>query len=86
MRRLGDGMRLLHLTDRGFRPGGRSLSPIRKAGPVELGHGNLNLIGLLDQARTARTEAVVVETHRNWIDNNPLTSLRISAEFLDTHL
>ena len=86
MRRLGERVRLLHLTDRGFRPGGRGLSPIRKAGPVELGHGNLDLVGLLDQARAARTEAVIVETHRNWIDNDPLASLRLSADFLHTHL
>ena len=86
MRRLGERVRLLHLTDRGFRPGRRGLSPIRTAGPIELGHGNLDLVALLDQARAARTEAVIVETHRNWIDNDPLTSLRLSADFLHTHL
>lgn len=86
MRRLGERARLLHLTDRGFRPGGRHLSPIRKAGPVELGLGNLDLVGLLDQARTGGTEAVIVETHRGWIDGDPLKSLRLSAEFLHHHL
>lgn len=86
MRRLGERVRLLHLTDRGFRPGGRGLSPLRRAGPLELGLGNLNLVGLLAQARAAGTEAVIVETHRNWIDSDPLASLRISADFLHVHL
>src|SRR5699024_12446190 len=86
LRRAIDRVTLLHLTDRGFRPGGRGLTPTRQAGPVERGHGLLDLVGLLDQARAARTAAVVVETHRNWIDNDPLASLRLSADFLHTHL
>lgn len=85
MRRLEERMVLLHLTDRGTRKRGPYLTPILKADSVELGDGVMNLPVLLDQARAAGTRAVIVETHRNWIDGSPLASAQRSAAYLTHH-
>lgn len=86
MRQLGERMVLLHLTDRGFRKRGPYLTPILKPDSVELGTGTMNLPAMLVQARAAGTRAVIVETHRNWIEGSPLDSAQRSAAFLQTHL
>jgi sugar phosphate isomerase/epimerase len=50
---------------------------------VELGTGNMPLDELLAQAKKNGCEAVILESHRNWIDKSPVKSLQLSAEYLN---
>ena len=82
MRKLGKRMVLWHATDRGSRQNGVSMTPILKTDCVELGTGNMDLEGMLAIAKENGVEAVVLESHKNWIDNNPIKSLQVSACYL----
>ena len=82
MRKLGSRMRLWHVTDRGSRQSGPAMTPILKADSVELGTGNMDLLGLRDIAAENGVETVVLESHKNWIDKDPVKSLERSAEWL----
>ncbi len=82
MKKLGSRMKLYHITDRGFRSSGPSMTPIVPFDSVELGTGAMNLPALLAQAEENGTEAVVLETHKNWIDKDPVKSLEVSGRWL----
>ena len=82
MQKLGKRMVLWHATDRGSRQNGASMTPILKTDCVELGTGNMDLEGMLAIAKENGVEAVVLESHKNWIDNNPIKSLQVSACYL----
>ena len=82
MRRLGSRMKLWHVTDRGFRQKGVAMTPILRADSVELGAGSMDLEGLLAIARENGTRAAVLESHKNWIDKDPVKSLELSARWL----
>ena len=82
MQKLGKRMVLWHATDRGSRQNGVSMTPILKTDCVELGTGNMDLEGMLAIAKENGVEAVVLESHKNWIDNNPIKSLQVSACYL----
>ena len=82
MRRLGRRMKLWHVTDRGTRQTGPAMTPILKADSMELGTGNMDLDGLAEIAAANSIEALVLESHRNWIDKDPVRSLEVSAEWL----
>ncbi len=82
MERLGPRMKLWHITDRGVRLSKAPVTPIVKYDTVEPGTGTMNLDGMLEIARKNGVEGVVLETHRNWIHNDPLESIRLSAEYL----
>ena len=49
---------------------------------MELGTGNMDLDGLKEIALANGIEAVVSESHKNWIDRDPVKSLEKSAEWL----
>ena len=53
---------------------------------MELGTGNINLIGLISIAKKNGVKAVILETHRNWIDKSPVKSFWISSEFLNKQM
>ncbi len=82
MQRLGSRMKLWHVTDRGSRQAGPAMTPILKADSMELGTGNMDLDGLSEIAAANGIEALVLESHRNWIDKDPVRSLEVSAEWL----
>ena len=82
MKRLGSRMKLYHITDRGTRITGPSMTPILTSDSVELGDGNMNLTALIKQAKSVNVDAVILETHKNWIDKSPVKSLERSAEYL----
>lgn len=82
MRRLGSRMKLWHITDRGCRQKGPSMTPILRQDSVELGTGNMDLDGLRVLAEENGVEAIVLESHKNWIDKNPVKSLELSAKWL----
>lgn len=85
MRRLGSRMKLWHINDRGTRLAGPAMTPILKTDSMELGTGNMDLDGLAEIARQNGVEAVILESHRNWIDNSPVKSLQLSAKWLNEH-
>ena len=82
MRRLGKRMKLWHVTDRGCRRSGPAMTPILKQDSMELGTGNMDLDGLRVLAEENGVEAVVLESHKNWIDKDPVKSLELSARWL----
>lgn len=82
MQRLGPRMKLWHINDRGSRISGSAVTPILKTDSMELGTGNMDLDSLLEQALQAGVDAVILESHRNWIDGSPVKSAQVSARFL----
>lgn len=85
METIGDRMKLYHINDRGTRINGAKGS-ILKSDCMELGTGNINLIGLISIAKKNGVKAVILETHRNWIDKSPVKSFWISSEFLNKQM
>jgi len=85
MKRLGNRMKLYHINDRGNRPAGATGS-ILKSHAMELGTGCMNLPALLEQAEENGCEAVILETHSDWIDKDALKSMEISGAYLKDHL
>ncbi len=85
MKRLGSRMKLWHINDRGARLSGPAMTPILNTDSAELGTGNLPLEALAEQAKANGIEAVVLESHRNWIDKSPVKSLELSAKWLNEH-
>ena len=83
MKKLGGRMKLWHVTDRGSRQKGPAMTPILKADSMELGTGNMDLDGLKEIALSNGIEAVVLESHKNWIDKDPVKSLELSAKWLN---
>jgi len=45
----------------------------------------MDLDSLMAQALTIGVDAVILESHRNWVDNSPIKSLQLSAEYLKQH-
>ncbi|MGX8686453.1 MAG: sugar phosphate isomerase/epimerase family protein [bacterium] len=82
MRKLGSRMKLWHVTDRGSRTSGPVMTPILKSDSVELGTGNMDLEGLLEIGKGCGLEALVLESHKNWIRKDPVKSLEMSAGWL----
>ena len=82
MRKLGTRMKLWHINDRGSRQKGAAMTPILNADSMELGTGNMDLDGLREIALMSGVEAVILESHKNWIDKDPVKSLEVSAEWL----
>ena len=82
MQRLGNRMVMWHINDRGCRNKGPYMTPIVKPDSMELGTGNIDLDNLMELAVENGVEAIVLESHKNWIDNNPIKSLNLSAKWL----
>jgi hypothetical protein len=83
MKRLGKRIKLWHINDRGSRLSGSAMTPILKEDSMELGTGNMDLEGLRDIALENSVEAVVLESHKNWIDRDPVKSLELSSNWLN---
>ena len=82
MQRLGPRMTLWHINDRGTRITGSAITPILKTDSMELGTGNMDLDSLMAQALAMDVDAVILESHRNWVDNSPIKSFQLSAKYL----
>lgn len=83
MKALGTRMRLYHINDRGTRITGAAMTPILKADSMELGDGNMPLDALITQAMAVNVDAIILESHRNWVDKSPIKSLERSAQYLN---
>lgn len=84
MERLGERMKLWHINDRGCRPRGKGAS-IMKSDSMELGYGNMDLVGMAGIAKKYDVSAVVLESHKNWVDKSPVKSFQLSAEFMNRY-
>ena len=82
MQRLGPRMKLWHINDRGTRLSGSAMTPILKTDSMELGTGNMDLDSLMTQALSVNVSAIILESHRNWVDNSPVKSFQLSAQYL----
>ena len=84
--KLSDRMVMWHINDRGCRRQGSFMTPILKEDAMELGTGNMPLDTILETVKVnTRVKAIVVETHKNWIDNDPVKSLAVSSQWLRKH-
>lgn len=86
MRRLGNRLKLYHINDRGSRVSGASMTPILKSDSMELGYGNMDLQALTQQAKATGVDAVILESHKNWVDKSPIKSIQLSAEFMKKYV
>lgn len=86
MDRLGKRMKLYHICDRGNLGKGPYMTPIIKQNAVELGRGNANLPGFILKAKENWVEAIFLEQHRNYVNNDPIESAVISGEYLRNQL
>lgn len=85
MEKLGSRLKLWHINDRGCKDSGPYMTPLLEENATELGYGNMDLETLSEIAIQNGVEGVVLETHQNWADNNPVTSLQLSAPFMQEH-
>lgn len=82
MEKLGGRMKLWHINDRGCTKSGPYMTPILEENATELGHGNMDLDTLSTIAIKNKVEGVILETHKNWADNDPIKSLQVSAKYM----
>ncbi|MDO5518719.1 MAG: TIM barrel protein [Clostridium sp.] len=82
MEKLGDRIKLWHINDRGYTKPGPYITPILTEDATELGSGNIDLDTLTSIALANGIEGIILETHKNWIDNDPLKSIQVSADYL----
>jgi len=82
MEQLNDRLVLYHINDRGSRVKKAPITPILKSDSIELGYGNMPLKRILSLDCIKNADAIILESHRNWINNNPLESLEKSIAFL----
>ncbi len=66
---------------------GDTLIPIKEAGydSMEPGTDNMEWDGLTAIAQENGVEAVILESHRNWVDKSPVKSLQLSAKWLNAY-
>ena len=86
MKKLGDRLKLYHINDRGARLSGPTMTPILNSDSMELGYGNMNLTGMVEQALAVGVDAVILETHKNWVEGSPVKSLEVSSEFMNKNI
>lgn len=86
MKMLGDRLRLYHINDRGTKVVKTPMTPILKSDSMELGTGNMNLGAMIDIATSAGVDAIILESHKNWIDKDPIKSLEMSCSYLKKHV
>ena len=53
---------------------------------MELGYGNMDWKNLAEIAKKNEVEGLILETHKNWVDKDPIKSLQKSADFMKTEL
>lgn len=86
MKKLDSRMKLYHINDRGTKLEKAMMTPILKSDSCELGYGNMNLEALCEQALAVNVEAVVLESHKNWVEKSPVKSLQLSSKFMNEHV
>lgn len=82
MEQLGERLVLYHINDRGTRLKKAPITPILKSDSIELGYGNMPLKRILGLDCIKNVDAIILESHRNWVNNNPIDSMEKSVAFL----
>lgn len=85
MDKLGERMKLYHINDRGTRKTGPTGS-ILKSDSMELGYGNMNLKAMIEKAKRNGVDAIILETHKNWVDKSPIKSFQLSVGLLKKYV
>ncbi len=85
MRRLGSRTKLYHINDRGSRVEGKT-SSILTSDSMELGYGNMDLKTMVDIVKGNGVDAIVLESHKNWVDKSPIKSFQLSAKFMNENV
>lgn len=85
-KKIGKRMKLHHINDRGSKEKGPYMTPILKSDSMELGTGAIDLKTLLKIDEENEVECVVLETHKNFIDNSRMKSIRISGDYLNKNI
>ncbi len=85
MKALGERMKLYHINDRGSRVSGKT-SSILKSDSMELGLGNMDLKAMVEVAKKNGVDAIILESHKNWIDKSPIKSFQVSGEFFKKYM
>lgn len=85
MERFGERIKLYHINDRGTRAIGKT-SSILKSDSMELAYGNMNLTAMVELAKKNGVNAIILETHKNWVEKSPIKSFQLSAKFMNEHV
>ena len=85
MKKLGTRMKKWHVNDRGHVQAGPYMTPILTQDATELGNGNMDLDGLYEIARANGVYTIVLETHQNWVNGDPIQSIQNSSQFIQEH-
>ncbi len=85
MLNLGSRLKMHHITDRTVIKKGIG-GLILKSASTELGDGNINIKELIEIDKKLNVDAIILETHNNWINDNALESMERSAKFLNKHI
>ena len=85
MKKLGNRLKIWHITDRGPVSGKKAITPIVTCDSRELGQGTMDLERFYAIAIENKTGTIVLESHKNWIDNDPLKSIQHSSKWLNRH-
>ena len=80
-----DSYWMADINDRGHTKSGPYMTPILKENATELGNGNMDLNTLSEIAKKNGVEGVILETHKNWVDKDPIKSLQVSSEYMKEH-
>ena len=86
MKRMNHRLKYWHIADRGTRLTKTAMTPILKSDSVELGLGNIPLKELSEYAKEIGVETVVLESHKNWVNDSPIESIEKSAIFFKENL
>jgi len=86
MASLGRRLKLWHINDRGCRKTGPYLTPILKEDSMELGYGNMDLDTMMEIALRGGVRGIILESHKNWAEGDPVKSLTLSAAYLKERL
>ena len=46
----------------------------------------MNLVEMVEIAKENGVDAIILESHKNWVDKDPVKSFQLSAEFLNKHV
>jgi sugar phosphate isomerase/epimerase len=85
MKTAGRRIKLYHINDRGARVTGFA-GPILKSDSMELGYGAMDLVSLVNTAKKLGVDAVILESHKNWIDKSAIKSFQLSAAFMNKYV
>lgn len=86
MEKLGSRLKIHHICDNSNLSKKESITPIIKMKACELGKGCLNLKEMVKFDIENHVDAIILEQHKNHIDNSPIKSALASLNYLKTSI